>query len=75
MAKIQKLILSLSNQEAIQSLSWDKTLSNNFALIVAMDKVNQIKIVSESILVIEFETGELRLDIDLTKLQNIKYVN
>jgi hypothetical protein len=74
MAKIRKLVLTISDHEAVQAINWDKLTSTEFSLIVVIGELNDIKVVSKSVLVLEFETGELRLDIDLNNLNKLKNV-
>lgn len=73
MAKVRKLVLTLNNQDAAQSIHWDKLSSNAITLIAVMGESPKVKMVSDSVLIINFETGELRLDIDLDNLNNMKY--
>ncbi len=74
MSNKRKLILTLNNPDAVQSSQWDKTTSNEFTLIAVIGEIRAVSVVSKSILVIKFETGELRLDIDTDDLKNIKNV-
>ncbi len=74
MGNIQKLVLTLSDQDALQTIHCDKLTSTEFSLVAVMGEIEEIKLVSESVLVLNFETGELRLDIDLTNVKNMKNV-
>ncbi|MHA2174976.1 MAG: hypothetical protein ACXACP_00815 [Candidatus Hodarchaeales archaeon] len=68
----RKLILTMNNPNAVQSSHWDMLNSKEFTLTVVTGKITEIKIVSNSVLVIKFETGELRLDIGKNDLKNMK---
>jgi hypothetical protein len=70
-----KLILTIANPDAVQNSHWDKTTTNEFTLTAIAGKITEIKVVSGTVLIIKFETGELRLDIGTCDLKNIKNVD
>ncbi|MHA1214716.1 MAG: hypothetical protein ACTSPG_05430 [Candidatus Hodarchaeales archaeon] len=75
MSHQRKLILTIRNPEALQSACWDKKNANEFLIEVFSGEITSIKVISNSVLVIKFETGELRLDIDKKDLNKIQEVD
>ena len=71
----RKLVLTLSDPDAVQSTSLDKINSNEFILVAVIGKINEIKIVSKAVFIVKFETGEIRLDIGMNDLKNMKNVD
>ncbi|MHA1975843.1 MAG: hypothetical protein ACW98I_02950 [Candidatus Hodarchaeales archaeon] len=74
MSNQRKLILTLNNPDAVQKSHWDRLNMNEFTLTAVTGTINELKVVSEAVLVIKFETGELRLDIGMNDLKNMKNV-
>ncbi|MHA1971895.1 MAG: hypothetical protein ACTSW1_02810 [Candidatus Hodarchaeales archaeon] len=75
MSQQRKLILTITNPEALQSACLDKNNANEFLIEVISGKISSIKVISSSVLVIKFETGVLRLDIDKNDLDKIQEVD
>ena len=70
-----KVILTINNPDAVQNSYWDRTTTNEFTLTAITGKIIEMKVVSKAVLIIKFETGELRLDIETSDLKNIKNVD
>lgn len=64
MSNNQKLLLNIKNPLTITNVQGDFINKGEFLLDVIIGKINNIEIISESVLLVEFEAGEIRLDID-----------
>lgn len=75
MSNQRKVILTINNPDAVQKSYWDRTITNEFTLTAITGKIIEIKVVAKAVLLIKFETGELRLDIETSDLKNMKNVD
>lgn len=72
MSNQKKLILTIKNPQALVRSHWDTVNSNEFTLELLSGIIRSIKVLYNSVLVIQFETGELRLDIGMNDLKSVK---
>ena len=75
MSNIQKLILTIKDLQALQSIDYNVQNLSEMTLTVISGGISSIKVLSKSVLLIKFETGEIRLDItsdDLLMLEHME---
>lgn len=63
--------LQLKNIKDLKSLNWDSNYED-FNISIDFGNINQAKLLDNSVLLIQFSNGELRLDINKNDLRNIK---
>ena len=74
MSSNQKLLLSIKNPSAITNVEGNFLNKAEFLLDIIIGNIKSVKIFSDSVLLITFDTGEIRLDIDkkfLTELAKV----
>jgi len=64
------LNLELKNVEDINYLNWD-SLNLEFNFSCNFKGLTQIKLIDDSVLYLQFENGDLRLDITKSELKNV----
>ena len=72
MSDVPQLILTIKDPQVIQSVNFERQNLGEISLSIISGKIISIQVISGLILVIKFETGEIRLDIandDLLKLE------
>ncbi|MHA2226870.1 MAG: hypothetical protein ACXAC8_16775 [Candidatus Hodarchaeales archaeon] len=74
MSNQKKLFITISDPQALQSSHWDKVNSNEFTLELLSGNIKSIQVHYNSVLVVQFETGEIRLDIGMNDLKSVKFV-
>ena len=72
MSNQKKLILTIKDPQALVRSNWDTVNSNEFTLELLSGIIRSIQVLYNSVLVIQFETGELRLDIGMNDLKSVK---
>ena len=74
MSNQKKLILTINDPQALLISHWDKVNSNELTIELLSGTIKSIQVLYNSVLVIQFETGELRLDIAMNDLKSVKFV-
>ena len=75
MSNKQKLILTIKDLQALQNADYNVQNLSEMTLTVISGGISSIKVLSKSVLLIKFETGEIRLDItsdDLLMLEHME---
>jgi len=68
--KKYNLNIELKDIKDISYFNWD-SLKNEFVFFCNFKEIIQIKLIDDSVLYIQFENGDLRLDITKSKLINV----
>lgn len=68
--KKYNLNIELKDIKDISYFNWD-SLKNEFVFSCYFKEITQIKLIDDSVLYIQFENGDLRLDITKSKLKNL----
>ena len=68
--KKNNLNIELKDIKDISYFNWD-SLKNEFVFSCNFKEITQIKLIDDSVLYIQFENGDLRLDITKSKLKNL----
>jgi len=68
--KKYNLNIELKDIKDISYFNWD-SLKNEFVFFCNFKEITQINLIDDSVLYIQFENGDLRLDITKSKLKNI----
>jgi hypothetical protein len=63
--------LQLKNIKDLKAMNWDSNYEE-FNISIDFGKINQAMLLDNSVLLIQFNNGELRLDINKKDLRNIK---
>jgi hypothetical protein len=69
----RKVLLNLNKTEALESLSINN-IHEEYSISITTGNLTSMKMLSESVLVIDFENCEVRLDMTKNELNNVKYV-
>ena len=69
--KIRNLNISLNESNAIEKISFNPKAPLTFYISVNFDEIDSVKIIDESVLIIEFKNGEVRLDITQAELNRL----
>ncbi len=69
----RKVLLNLNKTEALESLSINN-IHEEYSISIKTGKLTSVQMLSESVLVIDFENCEVRLDMTKNELNNVKYV-
>ena len=60
--KIRNLNISLNERDAIEKISFNSKAPYHFYISVNFNEIDSVKFIDESVLVIKFGNGEVRLD-------------
>ena len=74
MSDNQKLLLNFNNPSVITNICGDFLNNNNFSLDAIIGDITSVEIISNSVLIIRFDMGELRLDINKNSLLKLSKV-
>ena len=72
MSDLKKLILTIVDPQAVTNVNLSRKNPSELTLLVMSGNILSIIMLADSVLVIRFETGELRIDLtseDLNKLE------
>jgi hypothetical protein len=69
----RKVLLNLNKTEALESLSINN-IHEECSISISTGNLTSMKMLSESVLVIDFENCEVRLDMTKNELNNVKNV-
>ena len=67
------LLLAFQDPNVIQTTHIKKGIRSEFTLTLDSGKITSVQIISYLVLIIQFQTGELRLDIDKDDFLKIEY--
>jgi uncharacterized membrane protein YobD (UPF0266 family) len=65
--------LQLKNIKDLKLLNWDSNLED-FNISIDFGDINQVRLLDDLVLFIQFNNGELRIDMNKIDLKNIKDV-
>ena len=69
--RIHNINLSLDKSDAIEKISFNSKAPSSFYISVNFNEIDSVKLIDESVLIIEFENGEVRLDITKAELNRL----
>ena len=69
--RMHKINLSLNNSDAIEKISFNSKSPSTFFISVNFNEIDSVKFIDESVLIIKFKNGEVRLDIAQAELNRL----
>ena len=69
--RIHNINLSLNKIDAIEKISFNSKSPSTFYISVNFNKIDSVNFIDESVLIIEFENGEVRLDMTQAELNRL----
>ena len=72
MAKKRELSVTISNPDAIKVIHYTRSDKNDFVFTIITGAIKKVTILEDSVLVFQFETAELRIDIEINDLIKLK---
>ena len=72
MAKKRELSVAISNPDVIKAVHYTRSDKNDFVFTIKTGAIKKVTILEDSVLVFQFETAELRIDIEINDLKKLK---